>query len=520
MFAHEQAANSIEHAKEVSRTRYFWWVNYLTDYTDFDFLWEPVPWEADQTHVWPSQHQDNSGTMLVPKHGGPNKNYNHTQLSRNISVSIIGIDHGTGLTVNCNITTRFISDYLGTLRRVLSKISDEYVWVISSVCDYTNFDFTWHPSEWQADMLHVFPSNEQKFGDTFYIHVPSFLQKTENLKILEWFETLNFIEDTIVPRIIPPAIKYHADTVVNAIWNYEFKEPIIQVYRHTPSIIIPTINLWQESTRVVLPISADSSAAMIPRECKNYIKTQLYDYPYINKAHQQLLPGQQQDIIFISYDEGEANANYAKLIDRFPRAHRVHGIKGMENALAAAAAASTTPWYFAVFGKTELYPTFDFSFQPDYFQQPKHYIFYSENRVNKLVYGEMAVIMYNCQLILDNRDQEFGLDYTTSFPHEVIPILSTYGNFDTSPYQTWRTAFREVSKLYDIQDRTPTIDTEYRIHIWETVANGPYAEWAIKGAADGREFFLKFKDDFDYRKNSFDWQWLRSYFLDRYPPVE
>lgn len=519
MFAHEQQVNSIEQARELSRTRYFWWVNYLTDYTGFDFLWEPVPWEKDQTHIWPSQHQANGGTMLVPKHGNSDKNYKHEPLPRNTSVSIVGIDHGTGIKVNCDITTRFISNYLGTLRRVLGKIKDEYVWVVSSVCDYTDFDFTWHPSEWQLDMLHVFASNEQKFGDTFYVHVPSFLAKTENLKILEWFETLNFVEDIPVPRISPPAIQYTTDTIVDAIWNYEFKDSIVQFYRHTKLNNPPAINLWQESTRTVTPVSQDNSTAVVPRDCKNHIKTQVYDYPNIDKT-KKILTGQLQDIVFISYDEIEADTNYAKLIERFPRAKRVHGVKGMENALAAAAEASTTPWYFAVFGKTELYPTFDFSFVPDYFQQPKHYIFYSENRVNKLVYGEMAIIMYNCRLILDNRETEFGLDYTTSFPHEVIPELSTYGNFDTSPYQTWRTAFREVSKLYDIQHRTPSVDTEYRIRIWETIAEGPYAEWALKGAADGRDFFLEFKDDFDYRKNSFDWQWLRTYFLDRYPPVE
>jgi hypothetical protein len=224
--------------------------------------------------------------------------------------------------------------------------------------------------------------------------------------------------------------------------------------------------------------------------------------------------------VFISYDETEADRNYNYLTKSFPRAKRVHGVKGMERALAAAAEASTTPWYFAVFGKTELYPGFNFDFVPDYFQQPKHYIFYSENRVNKLVYGEMAIILYNCDLVLDNRDKEFGLDYTMSFPHEVVPIISTYGNFDTSPYQTWRTAFREVSKLYDIQARTPSVDTEYRIRIWETVAEGPFKDWCLRGAADGRDFYLKYKADFDYRKNTFNWEWLREYFAQRYGQVE
>ena len=77
LFAHERAADSIEHSQELSRTRYFWWINYLTDYTEFDFLWEPSPWQAKQIHVWPSQHQANGGTLLIPKTPSSESNYNH-----------------------------------------------------------------------------------------------------------------------------------------------------------------------------------------------------------------------------------------------------------------------------------------------------------------------------------------------------------------------------------------------------------------------------------------------------------
>ena len=67
LFPHEREARDIEHARELSQTRYFWWVNYLTDYSGWDFLWEPVPWEASYTHTWPSQHHEYSGTYLVPR---------------------------------------------------------------------------------------------------------------------------------------------------------------------------------------------------------------------------------------------------------------------------------------------------------------------------------------------------------------------------------------------------------------------------------------------------------------------
>ena len=57
LFLHEQEAHNIDQAQQLSRTRYFWWINYLTDYTGFDFLWEPVPWQGHQRHAWPSQWQ-------------------------------------------------------------------------------------------------------------------------------------------------------------------------------------------------------------------------------------------------------------------------------------------------------------------------------------------------------------------------------------------------------------------------------------------------------------------------------
>ena len=94
MFAYEQAANSIEHAQQLSKTRFCWIINYLSDYDKFDFLFEPVQWQAHQAHIWPSQHQENGGTYLIPKHSYTDINRTHTVITRTHSVPIIGIDHG------------------------------------------------------------------------------------------------------------------------------------------------------------------------------------------------------------------------------------------------------------------------------------------------------------------------------------------------------------------------------------------------------------------------------------------
>ncbi len=41
LFAHEQAADSVEHAQQLSKTRFCWIINYLSDYDTLDFLFEP-----------------------------------------------------------------------------------------------------------------------------------------------------------------------------------------------------------------------------------------------------------------------------------------------------------------------------------------------------------------------------------------------------------------------------------------------------------------------------------------------
>lgn len=527
---HERQVDSIEQAQALSRTRFFWLINYLSDYSNFDFLWEPVPWEAQQRHAFASQWQKDSGTYLVPKAGYTDTNYRSDMVVPTKATGYVYlVDHmDNNLEASLNTlvekTTikkivRYFDNYLDTLKRIAKNAANEhleYIWICSTICDYTDFDFSWHPDPWQRELLHVFPSNEQKFGDTFLMHVPTFLERIDSRELLEWYD-LNFVPIT-VKRNAAPVVQHTYDTQVDALDPNAFYGPVALFSSREAPKSYPTVNLWRERTKTIIPLSPNKDCALVPRVALDKISVQIYDYPYIDKTQISLDPVL-QDIVFISYDEPEADANYEKLVARFPRAKRVHGVKGMENALAEAARVSETPWYFAVFGKTELHPDFDFTFQPDYFQQPKHYIFYSENRVNKLVYGEMAVIMYNCNLILDNVGREFGLDYTMSFPHEVVPIISTYGNFNTSPYHTWRTAFREVSKLYDIQSKNPTVETEYRINVWETVAEGDYAEWALRGAHDGRDFYLEYKDDYDYRKNTFDWQWLRQYFSNKYGKV-
>ena len=516
LFPHERSIASLEDARRLSRTRYCWVINYLSDYQDFDFLWEPTPWQSQQIHVWPSQHQENGGTYLVPKAPVDEINREHEIVTRHQSVPRLHIKHTPTSKDQGDANTRYIANYIGTMRRALKHVDWEYCWVTSDVCDYSSFDFTWHPSEWQLDMLHVFPSNEQKFGDTFYVHVPSFLEKTKNLKILEWFETLHFVETCSVPRVPMPQVKYNTDSMVDAVWNHRFETPLVQFYQSVRDTQPPTVSLWQENTKNLVSLTTGNATAVVPRESKNYIKTQLYDYPYIQK-HNNLVADDPLDIVFISNGESNAEQNWQWLqhvTEHIPnRLVRVDGVTGRAAAYRAALTASHTAWAFCVFAKLEVSLEFDWSWQPDRLQQPKHYIFHAKNPVNHLEYGHQAMIAYNKKLVMSNPAQ--GLDFTLDQAHEVVPILSGIAWYNNSAWMTWRTAFREVLKL---KQSLPDIENQYRIdrwchnqHVIAELGQEQNAKWSVWGAQDALEYYENVNGDFDELKKSYEWEWLASY---------
>ena len=587
LFAHEQPADSVEHARQLSRTRYFWWTNYLTDYTAFDFLFEPVPWQADQRHAWSSQWQRDSGTYLIPKSGYTETNYHadktlirlHSQDNWHIpdkadtssfdfswhpdyrdppytyqfgtqhqrtggpqyyngSSELKFVDQITIVTeptadtvyiidhtddniddtiaqikdkIDTIITVRYFDNYLDTLRRIARNCDKEYIWICSSVCDYNNFDFTWHPEQWQAAMLHVFAADNNKFGDTFFMHVPSFQARADKIELLDWYD-INYVGVT-VPRRAVPIIRHNYSTQVDAVKNNIWAGPLA-IFTNQDNIVIediPTVSLWREQTKTIVPLSAGAGTSIIPKTSISYINRQLYDYPYIDRTQRHMYTDQLLDIVFIDNGETNAEENWAFLnittTNNNNRRHRSSAVDGRVAAYRAAAELSRTPWFFAVFAKLRVDGNFDWTWQPDRLQEPKHYIFHARNPVNGLVYGHMSMIAYNKELVLSNTAP--GLDFTLDQAHEVVPIVSGTANYHTDVWTCWRTAFRECIKL---KDSLPNVENEYRLNQWLTRDNTE-GQWSIKGAEDAVEYYTAVAGDFAELKKSYDWAWLSSYAL-------
>jgi hypothetical protein len=216
------------------------------------------------------------------------------------------------------------------------------------------------------------------------------------------------------------------------------------------------------------------------------------------------------DIIFISYQEPNADENFAKLKARFPRAQRVHGIKGIHQAHIAAAKKSFTKMFWVVDGDAEIVDTFNFDYVADAWSQECVHVWRSINPVNGLQYGYGGVKLL--PKLLTAKMDITRPDMTTSISplFKAIDEVSNITKFNTDPFNSWKSAFRECVKLASkVIDRQDDNETAIRLTRWCTVGSDLAA---IAGAIAGQEYGTLHKDNVDALKKINDFDWLQEQF--------
>jgi hypothetical protein len=517
-------------------SEYCWIVPSDVQVDSIDFSWFPNFWETNFLHIFKSKWQKNSGVMFV--HRDWLKDTTQYKYRQDFIVQgdkdaydkffLDFFDDNSKLSeksFNVGATKiRFFDNHLDTIKRLTSKATTKYFWVLSGNCKYEEFDFSWLPDEKTYDHLHTFPSDDQPYGDTFFVDKHSFDIKSKNLKNFKHYETINFNKQQKVRRCLYDFL---------GIGHYDFAKAIKDHYQRTPTKYFWIVNMkakavprdefqydfspdyWSPPT--IYTFGDDNDIMLIPKDAGPHIIEQVYDYPHIKKLDIQATERTLMDVIFISYDEPNAEKHWKMLKEKCPRAKRVQNIKGQTEAYHTAAKLSKTEWFYAVFAKHEPVESFNYDWQPNRLKAPCHYIFYGVNEINKLEYGHSGVILYERNLVLATIDP--GLDFTLSAKHDVVPIVSAINRFAYTPLMAWRTAFRECIKLkYDI-DTTNNIEQKYRLKIWCTVGKGKNAEWCIKGANDAVEYMDSVKSRLEDLKKSYNFEWLIKYFKDKYGEV-
>jgi galactitol-specific phosphotransferase system IIB component len=151
------------------------------------------------------------------------------------------------------------------------------------------------------------------------------------------------------------------------------------------------------------------------------------------------------DIIFISYDEPNADRNFNILKKRFPHAKRVHDVKGIANAHIAAAKKSITRFFYVVDGDALVLDTFDFSYKPMGDEEKYVHIWKAYVPIG-LVYGYGGVKLFSKAFFKDVKTQ---LDFSTTLTKDVKyhEAVSCITEFNSDPFRAFRGAFREGAKL-------------------------------------------------------------------------
>lgn len=211
---------------------------------------------------------------------------------------------------------------------------------------------------------------------------------------------------------------------------------------------------------------------------------------------------QDVDIIFLSYDEPNAEENWADLQRKIPWAKRVHGVEGSDAAHKACADLSETKHFVTVDGDTIVDPKFmQVELDLDKLGVNDDYQFSWCGKIdaNGLMYGNGSLKMWTKEFVKNMKTHE-NTDGSDDTQIEFCYFDNYYQlneNYSTSiitstPHQAWRAGFREGVKMS--LDRGKPIDdinslwwqNKHRLYIWQMVGcDIPNGIWSVYGARLG-----------------------------------
>jgi hypothetical protein len=235
------------------------------------------------------------------------------------------------------------------------------------------------------------------------------------------------------------------------------------------------------------------------------------------------------DIVYLSYDEPNAEKNYADLIAKVPWAKRVHGVDGSDSAHKACAKLSETERVIVIDGDNTIRSEFlkqEIDFKDEVDLSKSVISWGARNTINGLIYGNGGIKCWPTQLVLDMKTHENAesenaktqVDFCWDINYIQIDNCMSDVHNNATPQQAWRAGFREGVKMgllegskADPNNFSKQVHWKnfHRLLVWMHVGldikNG---EWAIYGARQG--CYMTNCTDWDYL-NVRDFKWLNKY---------
>jgi hypothetical protein len=223
------------------------------------------------------------------------------------------------------------------------------------------------------------------------------------------------------------------------------------------------------------------------------------------------------NIAFISYYESFAEENYRRLNYPSHKIYRIDGVKGIHQAHIEAAKMCETDMFYVVDADAIIESDFNFNYQIPYYDfnaKSTVHVWKSRNPINGLEYGNGGVKLLPRQLTIDMDLSKPDMTTSISKWFRPMPDISNMNGFNTDPFNTWKSSFRECCKLASrVIDRQQEEETEERLRVWCEESTDKYA---IDGAISGREYGIKHKINLEALKKINDFEWLKEQFDGRY----
>jgi hypothetical protein len=223
------------------------------------------------------------------------------------------------------------------------------------------------------------------------------------------------------------------------------------------------------------------------------------------------------DIVFVSYDEPNADANWTLLRSRFPSAKRVDGVKGIHQAHIKAAKKCFTKMFWVVDADAVLMEDFYFDYEVSEYDLDVVHVWRSKNPVNDLIYGYGGVKLLPRKLTLNMDTSKPDMTTSISSKFKAVQQLSNITAFNTDSFSAWRSGFRECAKLASrVIDRQKNDETQERLDVWCTVGEDKqFGSDAITGAIAGKLFGEENKNNPSELAKINDFEWLKAQFYAR-----
>lgn len=217
------------------------------------------------------------------------------------------------------------------------------------------------------------------------------------------------------------------------------------------------------------------------------------------------------DCIFISYDEPNAEQNWADLRNKCMWAERVHGVKGSDECHKQAAYLAQSDWFITVDA--------DNIIDPKFFDQiitvPTGALAFSwpgVNIINGLQYGNGSLKVWRRDFVMNMKTHEAAEEdsgkvdfcWEDGYRPMIESYSTTYPN--GSAFQAWRAGFREGVKMSLVDGVLPEDPAPakllwhnlHRLKVWASVGSHvTNGVWAMLGARHGC-----------YKTNCTDWNYV------------